>query len=549
MNRLLLTVLVIGAVIGGGVYYVLRTRAPGRNYDPARAEIERWEERANKMRTCVLGTSPASPIAAEALAIRELTNNSPELKKCTASISELSRGDAPDSGIKEVEDAWKALTKATTSLANSFARALVPGGNKQQAIDELGDALDTLDVASSNLRQAANMDLEASGNAKPSLAKAELIMIGTSKRAKLSAWLRPSAGGMVALVEPSPDNGARGRLAGEPTGPSRGRPMQQLVLVPDQPPKRVPYKADVRPSITDAAWAVQTGDGQLGYGKLMADGSIDRAIMKPVTAGKAVPYILFTLGSAAGGVIAYLDAERTTPQLALARVTQTFEPGTPIDAEDYAFALDPPKRGLLAWSTKGQMHGVLVSPPEYLPPPAVGSGSGSAAPVLAPLPKPVDLGAGNTGLSCLTRTHGWMASGARFVAFDATRASSVEVPGHELIGCDATSVLLREAGHRYSVCMFESLHAIPTNPEVPATPQCRVVDLVAGVDALPALSAGKVIAVATRQRVLAVWREKADVTYFVMPQTFKPKLVQATEKVLDVLGETDEGLAVVRASL
>jgi len=534
VNRLLLTILVIGAVIGGGVYYVLRTRAPGRNYDAARAEIERWEERANKMRTCLLGTTPASAIAAEALAIRELTNNSPEFKKCTASISELSRGDAPDTGIKDVEDEWKSLTKAITGLASAFARVLVTGGNKHAAIDDLGEALDTLDVANANLRQAAQLDPEPSGKAKPSLAKAEVIVVGTSKRAKLSAWLRPSAGGMVALVE------------------AAGRPQQQLVLVPGQPPKRVPFKGDVRPSVTDTTWAVQAGDGQLAYGKLMADGSIDAPIAKPTGAAKAVPHILFTLGSAAGGAVAYIpDAARATPQVALARLlTDVFEAGTLFEAEDYAFAVDPPQRGLLAWSAKGELHGALVTPPSPAPPPAAGSGSAAPAPPRTlPAVRIVALGAGHTGLSCLTKTHGWMASGERFIAFDATSASSVELPGHELIGCDETSVLLREAGHRYTVCTLGLPRPIPTNPEVAPTPECRVVELTAGADAMPALSAGKVIAVATRQRVLAVWREQADATYFVMPQAFKPRLVQATEKLLDVLGETDEGLAVVRAAL
>lgn len=530
MNRMLLVIAAIAAVAGVAVFKVVRTRAPGRNYDAAKAEIERWEERANKVRSCLLGTTPTSPIAAEALAIRDISNNPPDFKACTASISALSRGEAPDTGIKEVEDEWRALTKAIGGVANSFAQVLV---NKAHAVDELGDALDTLDVAHSNLRQAAEMDPPPTGrNAKASLAETELIMIGTAKKSKLSAWLRPSAGGMVALVE------------------GAGRPAQQLVLVPGQPPKRTPYKADVRPSITDPAWGAQAATGDLAHGKLMADGSVEKAASKPIT-DKAMPSILFTLGSAADGAIAYLtDTASETPKLAVARVGAAgFEPGAPIETDDYAFALDPPNRGLVAWSTKNTLHGQLV---ELTRTGTVQAGSGSATTVALPHAKPIELGAGHSGLSCLSRRHGWIASSEQLFAFDDKEKLSVEMRDHELVGCDASAVLMREAGHRYSVCGVTPVRVLPkTGPGavIPAKLVCRVVELPAGPDALPGLSSGKAIAVAARQRVLAVWKEGAEVRYFVMPVAFKPKLVQATEKIVDLLGETDDGLAILRASL
>ena len=545
MNRLLLTVLVIGAVLGGGVYYVLTTRAPGRNYDAAKAEIERWEERANKLRTCLLGTTPASPIAAEALAIRELTNNSPEFKKCTASISELSRGDAPDTGIKDVEDEWKSLTKAITGLASSFARVLVTGGNKQGAIDELGDALDTLDVANSNLRQAAQMDPEPSGKAKPSLAKAELIMLGTSKRAKLSAWLRPSAGGMVALVEPSPDNGVRGRLAGEPTGASRSRPQQQLVLVPGQLPKRTPFQPGVRPSVTNVKWGMKAVKGKLEIGTLTITGElevkVDASISDPPIADSQV---LFALGEMTNGAIAYVvEPTGKTPVVSVGRTGlggngeavlpdhPWFDGGSPEEADLYSFAVSPPERGMLTWSHRGKLRGIIARP-----------GTDVSAPLAA-----VALGAGDVGQSCLTAKYGWIASGDQLVAFDGATAFRVEMPDHEMIGCDASSVLLRQSGHRYAVCgMTVPTQGLGSGAPPPPSPSCRTVDLPAGIDAIPGLSGGRVVAVASRQRVLAVWREQADVAYFVMPETFKPRVLQATNKLLDVLGETDEGLAVVR---
>jgi hypothetical protein len=162
--------------------------------------------------------------------------------------------------------------------------------------------------------------------------------------------------------------------------------------------------------------------------------------------------------------------------------------------------------------------------------------------------KPLELGSGHTGLSCLTSLHGWVASGEQFVAFDDTTSSPHVLPGHEMVGCDATSVLLRQAGHRYSVCSTPS----PMTPgALPSTrPACRVVELAAGGDAIPGLTNGLAMAVASRQKVLAVWIEKQkEARYFVLPATFKPKLVHANAKALDVLGETDDGLAIARVTL
>lgn len=532
MKNLLMWLVALGIVVGGGLYYVLRIHSPARDYSIAHEEIAAWESRANKMRKCLLGDNPASNIAAEALAIRELTNNPPDFKKCTTTVSELSRGNTPDTGLKEVEDEWRGVNKAAAGLAQAFARIFIAGPQgRNDAVNDLGEALDTLDLAHANLRQAAHLDPEPLGIIKPSLPKAELLPLGTAKKAKLSAWLRPSSNGMVVLVEGS------------------GRPAQQIVLVPGQPPKRAGFKGDVRPSITDLAWAVEAGDGSLGYGKLMADGSVDTPTTKPVGDKKGVPHVLFTLGNAANGAIAYLpDAARAAPQVALARITGgAFDAGVPVDADDYAFALDPPDRGLVAWSSKEQLRAMLVTLAAPAPP-VVGAGSG--APPAPPVQRPVELGAGHTGLSCLTAKHGWIQSGEQFLAFDNTMSISVAMPGHELIACDATSLLVRQAGHRYGICTVQPAVALtPDAPAVPAKAGCRSVDLPAGADAFPALADGKVVAVASRFRVLAVWLEGVGVKYFVMPAEFRPRLLHATGKLVEVVGESDESLALVRAPL
>jgi hypothetical protein len=507
VSRLVLMFLAIAVVVGGGIYYFFGIHSPARDKRLAQEEIERWEPGLVKVRTCLLGATPASPKAGEAIAIRELTEK-PDYKKCTTAIAELSRN-GDDTGDARIENAWRTVNTAAAAVASGFGALFIPGADaKERAVDKLGAAWDSLDQAHRTLRAIAGMDPPPSPTA-PALRTAELIPLKTGSEAKLSAWLRPSAGGMIVLVERA-----------LPTSAPR-----QVVLVPGEAPRLSSHQGDVRPSITDETFAAATGDGELELGKLdNSSGALAEPVRKVKTGDKkAVPHLLFTIGGPTDAVIGYIpDAGRSGVQVALARVTgEAVDAGTPNDADDYAFAVDPPAagqpytaaRGLLVWSAKGALKGAIVRP---------------AAPT-----KIVDLGSGSTGVSCMTATHGWVASGDQFVSFDDAGATPRVLPGHELIGCDATSALMRKAGQRYSVC----------------AQACRIVDLQAGTDALPALSGGQVIAVAGSQRVLAVWREKAPPLYVRLPSAIKPKLVHATAKVIDVIGESYQGLVIARVKL
>ena len=512
MKRLVLMFVGLALLLGGGIYYVFGVHSPKRDTRLASEEIERWEVRAAKVRTCLLGATPASPSAAEAMAIRDLSNNPPEFKKCTALISELSRGNAEDTGLKEVESEWRSINSAASGVANSFSHLFDPGtAAHERAIVDLGDALDLLALRHRDLRNAAEMDPPAS-TAGPQLAKAELIPFGTKKRTKLTAWLRPSTGGMVVIVD---NTGA----------------MQQIVLVPGEAPKRAPARPGVRPSVTDGAWGMKAAKTQLAIGRLTSDGDIesenDSNIGEPVVDSQ----VLFAVGALDDGAIAYVvELENKTPLVSIGRTRRAglveaigplgFEGGTPQDAEDYSFAIAPPSRGLVAWSAGGKLRATIVRP---------------NTPISIDKPgfKVTELGTGHAGQACLSATHGWVANGDRFISFDDNGATPHVLPGHELIGCDATSVLLRQAGHRYAVC----------------DNACRIVELAAGGDAVPGLAGGAAIAVASRQHVIAVWREKAEPRYFALPSAFKPKLVHGTAKVIDVIGEGEDGLAIARIKL
>jgi hypothetical protein len=506
----------LAIVVGGGIYYFFGVHEPSRAKARAQDEIARWEPGFAKARACLLGPKPASPKAGEAIAIREMTEVV-DYKKCTAAISALARNNTEDTGDTRIEGAWRTVGSSVSTLAASFSTMLIPGTEaKQRGIDKLGAALDALDEAVATLRAVAGVD-EPQAPTIAKLGTVELLPLNTGRKARLTAWLRPSAGGMIALAEKALEN----------TAP------RQLVLVPGEPPRSAPHQSAVRPSITDATFAVSAGDGELELGKLTPAGTVEGGTKVSTGAKTGVPHVLFALGGAADAAIAYIpDAARTPVQVSVARMVPpppappgtgsafvanaapVVEAGTPIEADDYAFALAPPARGLLAWSTAGALRGALVKP--------------NAA------PKVVDLGSGTTGLSCLTATHGWIASGDQFVRFDDTGATPHVLPGHELVGCDDTSVLLRKAGHRYSVC----------------TQTCRIVELQGAGDAVPALSGGQVIAVGTSHKVLAVWREKGPPSYFVLPDAIKPRLVHATAKVIDVIAENEtQGMVIARIKL
>src|SRR5437763_1799512 len=90
------------AVAGDGLYYVFGVHLPGRERAGARDEIERWEQRLATARRCLLGESPASPTPSEALAVYEMSHDV-DHHVCTPAISNLSRGDAEDTGLRAVE--------------------------------------------------------------------------------------------------------------------------------------------------------------------------------------------------------------------------------------------------------------------------------------------------------------------------------------------------------------------------------------------------------------------------------------------------------------
>src|SRR6185369_9686150 len=96
----------VAAAAAGGGYYFLKVYRPDQIRSDARAQVSAWEVRWKAAHDCLLGPSPGSTKTSEALAIREMTPDPWDRGKCTPLVSKLSRGDAPDTGLPDVEEAW-----------------------------------------------------------------------------------------------------------------------------------------------------------------------------------------------------------------------------------------------------------------------------------------------------------------------------------------------------------------------------------------------------------------------------------------------------------
>src|SRR5687767_10795839 len=95
----------------GGIVYFKMVHEPNQRIADAQEEIRAWDGRWIAARDCLLGTTPGSSKVSEALAIRELSNDPWERKTCTQLISQLTRGEAADTRVPAVEEAWRVLDK------------------------------------------------------------------------------------------------------------------------------------------------------------------------------------------------------------------------------------------------------------------------------------------------------------------------------------------------------------------------------------------------------------------------------------------------------
>lgn len=494
-------VAIFGAVLvlaGGGLGYYIKVVQPRAQRGAAQEEITRWEQRVAAAHTCLLGEKPASAKPGEALAVHELSPDPWDRATCTKLVGKLARGVAEDSGLMPVEHAWMSVDRAASKVANAFALhvdAEPESRDRRREESPLPAALDELETARAELRTAAGMEPYV-GAATAALPAAELIPItaGTDRVSSLTAWLVPSAGGTVAF------------------GSVKNQGEVQLTLVPGAPPKVSKLPPGSLRAVPALTWGAAGLQSQVAIGPIDDVGAFGAMTSIPVELGARV---LANVGTAGSGLVAYAASN----QLVIARSAgAAFVTDKPIEVGRLTAALDPAGRALVAWSTIADepvMRGFVAS-------------DGAA-------PKIVELGAGSPDQSCLTRTAGWIATPEQAIAFDATGAHPHDLAEHELLGCTAEAAIFHQHGStHYALC----------------TDQCRGVDLAMPRPfAVATAAGGKVLAIGSRGHVIGVWTEGAAPRFFAIPEALSPILAATNGKVIDLLGETASGAALVRIPL
>lgn len=493
-TRVIVIFAVIVAVLGGGLYYFLRVYSPRQERAGAQKEIVAWEARLAEVRACLLGEHPASAKAREALAVRELSPDPWNRGTCSKLIGKLSRGVAEDTGMMKVEHAWMTIDRAAAKVATAFASHVDPGGDvpEHRVEDPLPQALEELDAAQAELHAAAGMD-PPPALAGASLPTAEVIplMAGNLPVTELADWRLPSNGGIVGF------------------GIAHEREVE-LVLTAGAAPKVMLTPSGGDRALPAGTWGAADLQREIVVGPIDDNGAF--SAMTNLPAGD-IANVVLTAGAINDGLVAFAAGDT----LGLVQLGAT-PPKTvaTLPVTRIAVAEAPSGRSLLAWTTPdGAMHGLL--------------------PTAGTAPVPMELGSGEAAQACITATQAWIGAAPQYMAFDGKSATPHVLPGHTLLGCSTTAALLHKVDSTtYAVC----------------TEGCRVVELANTRSSFVATLAGdKVVAARTQDTVIGLWRENAAPLFFVTPVPFTPRAAISDGKVVDLVGQTHDGLALARLSL
>lgn len=476
---------VVAIVVGGGSYYFFAIYRPNQVKKNAQDEVVAWEERWHHARACLLGEHPVSARASESLAIRELSPDPWDRGTCTGAIGKLMRGEAPDSGLPAVEAAWEAIDASATHFAKAFAAHIDPGGEKPAQ-----RLVDPLPKALDEIEQADVALRKAAGMDPPPAPEAAMPALPRLATAPLAYSGKPL---------PAIDRWSMASAHGAFALAALDHQQLQIVFAAGAAPSITPVAELERRAVPDGSWAMNGGENKL---------EVDKTQQK--LDGFGTP--LFALGPADDGIGAYaVDAKVGLVHIAKGKATID----KPFETARSAFGLDPSGKAALVWSTPdGALHGMLVHP-------------GAA-------PRPVELGSGDPDVVCLTGDRAWIAAGEQYISFDDTGGTPHVLPHENLVGCNATAALLEKTTQRYAVC----------------TTSCREVDLSAArYNVIATLAGEKVVAVATRGNVLALWQENAAPTFFATDAPIDPRYMLSDGNVVDLIGAADVGVVTARIPL
>lgn len=498
-TKVILIFAAVGVALAGGIFYFFKVHQPSARMTDAQDEINRWDARWTEMRNCLLGPQPGSAKLAEALAIRELSPDPWERKTCTQTVSQLSRGEAEDTRVPAVEEAWRVLDKAASKVATSFISHVDPGGDKpDRKPDPLPVALDELEAAYSALRAAAKLPpVKPTLDTKP-LPVATLVPVAFAGK-RITHLQDPyiaSRSGMLAF------------------GAVEGAEVQ-FQFTAGKPPVLAAVGAGTQRAIPDATWGARAIPDAIEVGQLDATGALATPAKLDLPGETQV---IAVVGTWADGVVVYGAGN----QLVVARCKAgACTPDKPTLVRSMAFATDAQTgTTTLVLAGDGNMSGLTLDPSAF----------NTAL---------VDLGvAGFPKLMCLTNDSVWLQytleGTVKTMHIKAGVPADIPDDEHALMSCSPNgAILYKDFGEpSYRRCL-ESCEVATPKSQKHRIPTAVTANGIAGVEA--------------RGGVLAV-RKGGPTDFYAVPNGLVPLVAMTDGNVLDVLAWAPDGLVIARVS-
>jgi hypothetical protein len=471
---------IVAILVGGGAFYFFGVVRAKQEKGGARDEALAWEKRWLDARTCLVGDAPLASKPGQALAIREM---GPDAERgCTSLMGTLSRGEAPATGLTDVEAAWTEIDKAATKLGSAFGRHVsgTPGAH-----DPLPDALDAFEERRAALRAA--VELPPAEPLGPPLPIAEMIP------------LVDNGDPVTRLDEPMPS--AHG---GVTFGNTKSHEVEVVLTAGGAPQiARVGFGA-IR-STADLSFGAVAGIDGLKIGALDREGAIKetQTLDLPGKVG-----LLFVVGTAKQGAALYGVGDK----MLLARADGgPFTPGRDMAVASVMANVDPvTNRAAAVWTDpKGDVHGLIA---------------GGAV---------VDLGkSGDPSAVCLTNERAYAMTRGTLVAFTADKAlPSQLVASYQLLSCSPSAAVLYVHGSRgnFQAC----------------AESCRTVELGSSTTARAIAAKNKLYAAAAHSGVIEVWREGGKPIFYAAGLD-SIHAAMTDGKVMDLVGEAAGQYAIAR---
>jgi len=514
----------IGLVAGGAGYYYFKVWRPAQDLENAQDEIAGWEKRFQGVRDCLLGKTPGSSKTSEALAIREMAPDPWDRGRCTPLISKLNRGEAPDTGIRAIEDAWINLDKAASKAALAFARHVSESTTLE--IDPLPDALDNLDTARQALRASAKM--AAAPIAGKPLTAAQVLPLkdGEHNLLNLIVDTIPSAHGLILFGHKAPLE-KQSPLDLKPLGPVD----VQVKLTAGGPPEVRSVAERGYRAVPDMSWGVVAGDSAVGVGAVDAAGAIAAPTTfaaAPTSAPKRAaddelpptpPTVAAVTGTLNDGVVVF---GTPTDLTIVTSKAGAFTAGTPTKITAAQASIDVDGRIALLTSDDSKAFGVVLQPGVQTAP-------------------PVELPTGQLGEACMTADRVWTQTFETAIAFGGGRPTLTKPMRERLQGCTSEAALFHAPAHPDTLVI--------------CTDDCRTVKIPSSAPqfATTTVVGGKLVAIASHSGVLGVWREGQPVAFYALSEGATPVLAHewpamalTDGKVIDILARGEKTFVLIR---